>query len=184
MDPLFAPPSDTDDPLALLMACHQRIRRYTDGVRRLAGLRDLADSRAAPTAAACLRYFEGALLLHAEDEERSLLPRLRALEPDEALLEAISLMSTDHAEIERGLPELCALLRAVAEGRPCQLDALRASSAWLSDVLITHIDEEERLIFPAAEAIGAKDRAAMAREIRARRVGPATTAKPGARRGQ
>ncbi|HEY8429217.1 MAG TPA: hemerythrin domain-containing protein, partial [Sandaracinaceae bacterium] len=68
------PPEST---VELLLECHERIRRFTrlsrELVRAQASHEQIADA-----ARSLCAYFGRAFLLHAEDEDRSIRPRLEA----------------------------------------------------------------------------------------------------------
>lgn len=159
-------PTTADTPLGLLMACHERIHRYLGGLEALAALDDLSDPRAAPTARDCLRYFRDGLPLHGRDEDLSLAPRLRALGLEPRVLEAMDRMTEEHAEVERGLPEVLASLGAVARGQAAPLDQ---AHRWLSPLLLGHLALEEAHIFPEIVRLPQAEQAAIVDEIRARR---------------
>lgn len=75
-----APAAGFDVPLAMVEACHERIERTLRLLERLAAhLRTHGvDAAARDAARDVLRYFDIAAPLHHEDEERHLLPALRA----------------------------------------------------------------------------------------------------------
>jgi len=159
-------PHSPDDPLGLLMACHDRIRRFLGGFEALVALEDPRDPRAAPTAASCARYFREGLSLHGEDEDASISPRLLALSPGAAVVEAIAVMEEEHVAIHAGLPEALAALDATARG---EVVPLEAPCRWLSTLLIGHIEAEEALIFPSLMLLPPEALDAIVDEIRARR---------------
>lgn len=74
--PVAAP--TPDDPLGLLSACHGRIARQCETLRRLAAHLPAhgSDAAAQVAAAAVVRYFQTAALHHHEDEEEDLFPAL------------------------------------------------------------------------------------------------------------
>jgi hemerythrin-like domain-containing protein len=91
---------------------------------------------------------------HDEDEERSLFPRLAGIA---ALADVIAKLEAQHVE-QRALTERLAKGEDVA--------------AALIDAYRTHIDLEDRVLFPAArEALTSEDIAAIAEEMEARRGG-------------
>jgi len=162
-----APPT-SDAPLDLLMACHERIRRYLGGVDALIAVNDPLDPRCPPTAAACARYFREGLPLHGQDEDLSLTPRLLAHGVDASVREALHQMREEHVAMDGGLPEVLALLDAAARGEAA---ALVEPQRWLSELLLSHIAAEEAAIFPAIALLPPDELAAITREIRARRRG-------------
>jgi len=176
--------ASSEDPVAWLLECHARIRRVCRATQAVAQA-DPADPRRAPTAQDAARYLRMSLLLHAEDEDLSLEPRLRAASRARAQgrAEALTLgrsldrMHQEHLQIEAGLPAVVQLLEAVATGgaAPSSLPSpgdCQAAADWLSGLLLPHVDHEEAQIFPAAVMLSPQDKAAIAAELRARRTLP------------
>ncbi len=153
-----------DDPAALLLECHARIRRFTAGLVAIAAQLPRTDERLVQTALDCRRYFEEALPLHAEDEDRSVRPRL----PSSVALEK---MSEEHGVIHSLLPGLLSDLEEISDGRAPRGYGARARA--LRDVLLAHIEAEERDIFPAIAGLPSPVRSEIVREMRARRGGGA-----------
>ena len=75
-----APEVGFEQPFAMLDACHERVRRSLDLLRRLVEhLQTVGhDADARSAAHDVWRYFEIAAPAHHADEERHVLPRLRA----------------------------------------------------------------------------------------------------------
>ncbi len=151
------------DPVAMLMECHERIRRFSAGLERLCLLEDLSDHRAIPTARACHRYFSLGLPLHARDEDESLVPRLLDLRLSRVQRQALADIEIEHLAIERALPELLSALDG-----PLERHALRGIGLPMVGLLRGHIDAEELLVFPLVQRLSPGDRADMVDEIRAR----------------
>lgn len=162
-------PLPPPNPVASFLECHNRIDRFLTGMGRLAALDDLADPRAPEAARQCARYFREGLPLHGQDEDLSLAPRLRAVNPGPAALDALDQMALDHAQMDEGLPALLAQLDAIAAGTPGTPEALRSGHAWLDQLLRTHVALEEAVVFPACAALDADTLAIIAAEMRARR---------------
>ena len=101
---------DAADGLVLLLACHERIRRLVRGVAALAALEDPLDPRGRPTAAWAVRYLREGLVLHARDEDQSLVPALLELPTGAAAVDAIDRMEDEHVRIERELRHASRLL--------------------------------------------------------------------------
>lgn len=157
-----------EDPIALLLACHARIRKVTAGVRALAELPDPRDPRAAPTAREAARYLRVGLPLHAADEDLSLAPRLRVRGLSAREAAALDRMEDEHEHIEDGVPVVVAALeRFVAD--PDTQPALVGAAAWLEDVLLAHIEAEEDAVFPACVRLEPRDLAGILVELRERR---------------
>lgn len=155
----------------LLLECHERIRSFLALARRVAQAGP-ADRDAVPEAAARVhRYFTQALPLHARDEEDSILPRLRGLDP--VVDQELATMAREHAEHEpplRVLVEACAALAGDA-GRHAELaPAIAAATAELEAHFAGHLRREEEVIFPAMRRLlPAGADAEIVKEIRARR---------------
>jgi hemerythrin-like domain-containing protein len=155
------------DPPALLLACHDRIRRYVAGLERLAALPDLRDPRVPSAAEQARRYFTEAFPLHAADEDLSLAPRLRVVVPEcVALLDAIE---DEHAAIDACLATLVPQLDALAADREASHPLLRVTVARVSSLLLPHIAREEDELFPLWERLPDADRVVIGRELVERR---------------
>ncbi len=158
------------DVVDLLLECHDRIRAFLLFARRIG--QAAADDPGVPEAAVRVhRYFTQALPLHARDEEDSVLPRLRGREP--AVDAELAAMVREHADHERPLGALvaaCALL-AREPGRHAALaPAIASATAELERHFEAHLRREEEVVFPALRRLlDADARAAIARELRARR---------------
>lgn len=164
-------PEDPADALGLLLACHERIERVLHGLEQLAKLEDLADHRVPATAEAIATYLREGLPLHGQDEDRSLAPRLRALGPDPELERALARMAEEHARLDELVPDLLALLGAMALGEPDWQERLQAHHAWLALLLRDHMALEEAVVFPRVAALDEQARREIVLEIRARRRG-------------
>ncbi|WP_242333584.1 MULTISPECIES: hemerythrin domain-containing protein [unclassified Anaeromyxobacter] len=180
-----AAPGDSVD---LLLECHERIRSFLGLARRIAEAGP-AEAAAVPEAAARVRrYFTQALPLHAQDEERSILPRLRGRDP--AVDAELDTMTREHAEHEAPLAILVGACEELAR-EPGRLAALApvvgAATAELERHFVAHLEREEKVIFPAMRRLLERSvDGEIVREIRARRgvvepPGPAARAAPPAR---
>ncbi len=163
-------PKPAADITDALLECHERIRSFTRLTLTLASRPELPESEVLDVAARIERYFQVALPLHVRDEEESLLPRLRGLEP--AVDDALARMHAEHLEHGAVLQRLFAALADVkaapldTKARATLLDAGNALSAAFEPHLVT----EEDVIFPALRRrLDASTRQAMLDELRARR---------------
>ena len=157
-----------DDPLAMLSACHLRIRKQLATLARLEhhlpehGHDD--DARAA--ARAILRYFDTSTVHHPQVEEASLLPRLVA-RVTEARALADRLMR-EHGELAERWRKLRPLLSGIAAGQRAVLppNLVREIAAAYH----AHIELEESELIPLArEALPADEVATIGREMAHRR---------------
>ncbi len=158
------------DALSMLVDCHARIRNFAALAVSLSELEARHDEIAA-AAARLHRYFAHALPLHAEDEDRSVLPRLEGRDPElDAALERM------HAEHERIYALLAPQLAAwhVLSEKPAQLVAeaprLGPLARQLSTLFEEHLRAEEQHVFPALGThLDRAELAAIEHEIRERR---------------
>ena len=163
------PAAGYDDPLALIAGCHARIRRQLATMLRLA--RHLPvhghDEDAQVAARALLRYFDTAGVLHHEDEEASLLPRVRERAPEAARLDA--LLRGEHRALARRWRELRPLLSGIAAAQRAVLPpklVLDLTASYQAHMAI----EEDELLPLAGRVLDADAIAAIGREMAARRV--------------
>jgi hemerythrin-like domain-containing protein len=169
---LGAPAPGAVDAVDLLLECHARIRAFLALARRMGEAGPEQRAMLPDAAERVRRYFVEALPLHAEDEEASVLPRLRGRDP--ALDAELAAMAREHAG--HG-PPLEALLAACADlGRePARQAELAPAILAAADELGRHFDQhlarEEAVIFPAlTRLLTAEERSAMVGEMRARRA--------------
>ena len=156
-------------PLALLHACHQRIRMFTDMAGQVANAGAVTPD-VAQAAAAVERYFFEALPKHVDDEEASLLPRLSSVP---SCAEALVEMVGQHRALEEALAALRPHWRALALGaeQPGPLPApLPGLTARMAALWAPHLELEERELFPFVEAMEPGERDAVWREMRSRRA--------------
>ena len=175
----------------MLTGCHERVRRSLALLARLADhlRRRGADAAARDAAADVLRYFERAAPAHHDDEERHVLPKLRAAgEPAMALLAAR--LHADHERMAEAWAQMRPGLEALAGGGPAgggggvADEAARsvASRGWFdleselprwqafAALYEGHLEAEEAVAFPAAaRCTHAAARAAMGAEMARRR---------------
>jgi iron-sulfur cluster repair protein YtfE (RIC family) len=158
------------DLIDLLLECHQRIRSFVALAVEVGRRADLPDEEVRAACARCMRYFTLALPLHVRDEEESLLPRLRGLDP--SVEEALDAMHRQHDEHGPALRAFLAALQRVHD-HPADLLA-RASlldhARSLARTFEEHLDSEERVLFPALRArIPRETQDQILAELRARR---------------
>lgn len=166
-----APAAGVDQPFELLAACHDRVRRSLDLLRRLVDHVEQhgPDEQAASAARDVLRYFSVAAPLHHEDEERHLLPLLVASEQAQ-LVEAAEQMAADHQTFRALWAELAAGLQAIGDGQLPDLPRLRREAESFAALHDSHLALEDKLVFPAAASLaGPAARQAMSEDMAARR---------------
>ncbi|MES2089616.1 MAG: hemerythrin domain-containing protein [Pseudomonadota bacterium] len=140
-----------DDPIELLLACHDKVRRFATLALKL---RDhLAqtgpDPQAQEAAQSILRYFEMAAPLHHQDEELDLFPALRALNQP-TLTACIDELDAEHAEL--GVlwgalqPWLRDTVAGLPTGTPPQVDEF-------AQRYTAHAQREEVEVYPSASQL-------------------------------
>lgn len=165
--PLHAAPSaGFEAPFEMLDACHRRVERLLGLLGRLAAHLPVhgADAQARQAALDVMRYFDLAAPHHHEDEERHLLPRLRAA-GHVALADRIV---ADHAAMAGAWQVLRERPATIAEGR-LPADGL---AGWreFSALYEAHVALEDGEAYPLARAlVDADGLAAMADEMARRR---------------
>jgi iron-sulfur cluster repair protein YtfE (RIC family) len=161
-------------PSELLLACHQRIRHFSEVAVKLAHAHGVAETEIVQAAAGLHRYFTVSLPLHEADENLSLHPRLRrAVPPEERAGPAADAMLDQHLAIdelvERLVP-LWQLLQSAPEKLPEASAEMCALSSRLNDLFQSHLRLEEETIFPAMEKyLSPADQSAIVREMQERR---------------
>lgn len=109
-----------DEPFEMLAACHERVKRSLALLQCLQAhvLQHGVDEQARDAAADVLRYFDLAAPKHHEDEERHVLPRLRAA-GRHGMAERLH---AEHVEMEALWARLREPLQAWARSCPAALD--------------------------------------------------------------
>ena len=167
---LFSTAPGFDDPMGLLLACHDRILGHCETLERLPG--HLAahgpDDEARQAAGRILRYFHTAAPLHHADEEENLFPLLAA-HPDfpESLRAPLQNLGAQHRAMEAAWRELAGSLEAIVAGRPAAL-----SPELFITMHRAHIALENGEIFPVAACLLTPDTlAGIGAAMQARRHG-------------
>jgi hemerythrin-like domain-containing protein len=164
-----SPAAGFDEPFAMLQACHQRVERSLALLERLAAhvAQRGADAQARDAARDVLRYFDIAAPQHHEDEERHVLPALRA-QGEAALADRLA---ADHDAMTAAWHALRPWLLAISRG-----DALLAmpDSPRFTVLYREHIALEEDSAFTRVQsALDDAAQRAMGREMAQRRGVPA-----------
>lgn len=155
-----------DQPFEMLEACHERVQRSLRLLQRLQAhvATNGVDTQAREAASDVLRYFDKAGPAHHEDEERHVLPRLRAL-GETALAERLH---AEHAAMALQWQALRAVLVALAAGEAVALEA--AACQRYAALYAGHIEAEEGQAYPRVRAaLAAGETQAMGEEMAARR---------------
>jgi hemerythrin-like domain-containing protein len=145
-----------DDPIELLLACHNKVRRFADLSVRL---RDHvathgADKQAQEAAQSILRYFNIAAPLHHDDEEQDLFPALRTMGIDGLNL-ALSSLTTEHTRLNALWQRMQPWLQDMAQGMSTEVPSTVEEFA---QAYKAHAQREEDEVYPAASQLTAAQR--------------------------
>lgn len=161
-----SPAAGFDEPFEMLAACHERVDRMLRLLQRLGAHLAVqgADTAAAEAARDLMRYFDQAAPQHHEDEERHVVPRLRAA----GHVAAADRIVAEHRRMAAAWQALREQLVEIEHGRWPRGAA--APGAGFAELHRAHIQHEDRVAFPvAAAASDAAARATMGTEMAARR---------------
>lgn len=150
MTDFFATPAASfDEPVELLMACHERVRHYASLSCKLAEhLRQHGvDDQARAAAAAILRYFDVAAPLHHQDEDDDLFPLLSS-RADEALQHRIAAITAEHAELGGLWQQVRVLLAKLAQGEAADLPQSLVET--FAQRYCAHAQSEDDAVYPWA----------------------------------
>jgi len=141
-----------DNPLEILHACHGKIQRQLDTLKKLAAHLPVhgCDRQAQQAAQSILRYFDTAGQFHHQDEEENLFPALLAMTvPDQTQLKAlIGRLLAEHVVMFAAWSELRAVLVKLAAGINTPLPDALVENLTVS--YTGHIDLEETELLPLA----------------------------------
>ena len=172
------PVAGFDEPLAMLHACHERVRRSLSLLREI-GERVAAgrvDDTVYGAAADVLRYFDQAAPQHHEDEEQHIFPRVLAHTCDGEVRAAVMKLQEDHLAMESQWARLRVPLAALAKGRDEGYGAPQIAAATRFCALYDgHAQTEEGVVFPLAARLLDDDALHAMGEEMARRRGARKT---------
>lgn len=181
MHKLIQPVAPTvDDPIELLLACHDKIRRFTALTLKLrdhlakCGPGTAIDAQAREAAQAILRYFNQAAPLHHDDEEQDLFPALKQL-GQTTLTAHIARLAAKHTELTRLWQDVQHWLLATAAGEHYPAPDTLNEFAGHYDA---HAQSEETNVYPGAAQLTPSQVLQIAAAMVARRT-KATTTCPG-----
>jgi len=151
---------DFSKPIEALKACHERIRRECDTLRKL--LEHMkgngCDSEARTAAASIMRYFDTAARHHHADEEDDLLPRMMSaatMGRGSKLTRMIADIANEHRAMDREWTDLRAMLQEISAGEATPLDPLLVDR--FVKLYHSHIAVEEASVYPLAEMLLSRD---------------------------
>lgn len=168
-----APGVGFDDPLVLLAQCHRRVEQQCATLTRLVPhlIQHGSDEAAREAAAAVLRYFCSAAVLHHADEEQDLLPALlESVGGSDAscLRDMAERLLSDHDRLAVRWAPLRQALTRIAAGETLTLDASQV--AEFGRLYAEHIAFEESQLLPMAQRLlSAQALQAMGTAMRERR---------------
>ncbi|WP_159672657.1 hemerythrin domain-containing protein [Andreprevotia sp. IGB-42] len=138
-----------ESPLELLLACHERIRRFAGLLVRLGPHLALhgSDAQAQEAARSVLRYFDVAAPLHHQDEDDDLFPALQR-RGDAALRSVLVMLALEHDALSIGWQQLRPCVMAVAAGDPAVWPDGQAAA--FARCYCRHVDQEETSVYPLA----------------------------------
>ena len=141
-----------ETPIAMLEACHERVRHYSTLLVKLSAhlAEHGADQEVANAAKSVLRYFDVAAPLHHADEECDLFPALLARANDE-LVEKIHFIEEEHAELHALWAQIRPKLQLIAEGQ--EVDLSREEARAFFSRYFAHSAREEMEIYPYASTL-------------------------------
>jgi hemerythrin-like domain-containing protein len=151
-----APAAGFDEPLEMLHACHDRVRRSLGLLQRICERvrQGRVDPAVRDAATDVLRYFDRAAPLHHEDEEKHIFPAVRAGAQDSITRNALARLQHQHGQMAEGWAALRVPLAALASGDDAALGPADCDAAMRYIALyLDHAAVEETLIFPAAAAL-------------------------------
>jgi len=156
-----------EEPLALLGACHDKVRHFAALAPKLDEhlTKQGNDTPAREAAESILRYFDLAAPLHHADEEADLFPALRALGRPE-LTRSLDELEAEHAELAMLWQEVRRWLEAIRQGgspaRPAGLDAFALRYP-------AHANREEAEVYGAADDLTTSELERIGANMRRRR---------------
>lgn len=148
-----SPGAGFEEPIAMWLACHQRVRRFAAMLERLRRhvQQTGADEEAQLAAASIRRYFNEAAPRHHEDEEVDLFPLLRERcgEQDRRVVDVLDRVENDHLAMAERWRAIDAVLARISAGERAELDEheVRAFIAAYD----RHIDDEESVLLPVLQ---------------------------------
>ncbi len=140
-----------DDPLQMLRACHEKILRQCDTLKKLAAhlTNNGCDAQVQQAAQGILRYFDTAGQFHHQDEEENLFSALRGCpDVDTTLLERLL---AEHGVMLGAWDALRPVLARLAEGQKVTLDA--ALTEKFIESYTAHIAIENAELLPMAATL-------------------------------
>jgi hemerythrin-like domain-containing protein len=165
------PSATLDSPLEHLVACHRRIEQRLETLVKAADRLEHERQPALEAIAKSIHFLDSNGLMHTEDEEDSLFPRLRPKLSSEELA-FVDLLGTQHNEAEEILAELKKRVEQISQQQPSAevAEQYRECATRLQSFYGEHIRSEERTLGPLAKRyLTESEFGEISREMRARR---------------
>ncbi len=173
-----APAAGFEAPFEMLATCHERVERMLKLQARLQQhlLDKGCDESARQAARDVMRYFDIAAPLHHQDEELHVFPPLLA-GPDASLRELVARLVQDHRQMEVAWVDARRVLTAIADSTGAGWTPLTPERAGslerFAAMYRQHLDDEDSMAYPAAQATLSADAVqAMSEDMMQRRGVP------------
>jgi hemerythrin-like domain-containing protein len=168
-----APAATIDSPLEHLTACHRRIEQRLETLIRAAGHIEHDRQSALDAISGSLRFMDTSGVLHTEDEEASLFPRLRQKlsAPEIAFLDSLEAQHHEAESIYAELKEMISELERSSALSAESIARYRSCAERLQALYGEHIRiEDEVLSALARRSLDQAEIGEIAREMRERRA--------------
>lgn len=155
-DALIAAAPGFDEPLELLLACHDRITARCETLARLVDYLPAhgVDASLCEAAKSIVRYFDTSALHHHQDEELDLFPALRGAARGAAaewIAFLTAALTCEHDELRIAWQSLRGPLAAIASGQPAPFNDV-AVFAFIA-LYSRHVERENSELLPLAARI-------------------------------
>ena len=159
--------SSFEDPLSLLLACHDKVRHFARLALRLGThvSHRGADAEAAQAATSILRYFDLAAPLHHADEEDDLFPALRALN-SRGLCTTLDELEAEHNVLENLWHSIRPWLEATTKNDRVETPS---TLAMFAKRYMQHAEREENQAYAAVSSLPDEVLATIGGNMRKRR---------------
>lgn len=157
-----APAVGLDAPFEMLVACHERVQRSLDLMARLQQylVDKNVDDSARSAARDVMRYFDLAAPLHHQDEELHVFPPLLA-GPDTAVHAVVRKLMQDHRQMEQVWGQARSVLQSIVDADVSTAFVLTPTQTAIlyqfASLYGQHIQDEECIVYPAAQAVTGPD---------------------------
>jgi hemerythrin-like domain-containing protein len=145
-----APTATIDTPVEHLTACHRRIEQKLDALVTAADHLDSDRQAALRAIANSIQFLDSSGVLHTEDEEQSVFPRLRpSMSAEENAF--VEQLEAQHSEAEAIYAELKTLAEQLRLNTTAQVDSYRTCATRLRSLYRDHIRSEDDILTPIAK---------------------------------